>query len=138
VIVCESGEGSGTTGTDSSILDLQISFENCSMNEVLAVEAECQGSVRLIAQNASTDTATIQLLDDFSCVFTTDICAITLAGPQTSQDNNVELDETDDRLVVDADFNATRTGSALCGPASGTMTISGQFSVSPSNLAIDS
>jgi hypothetical protein len=39
VIVCESGEGSGTTGTDSSILDLQISFENCSMNEVLAASS---------------------------------------------------------------------------------------------------
>jgi hypothetical protein len=39
-------------------------------------------------------------------------------------------------MQLTASFAATRIGSAMCGPASGTATISGTYAVSPSNLTI--
>jgi len=42
-----------------------------------------------------------------------------------------------DCLRVEWDLQASRTGSVVCGPASGAMHISANFAMTPSNLTID-
>jgi hypothetical protein len=91
----------------------------------------------VIAQSAATDTGTVNLNPGFQCVVTTALCSITFAGPQTTQNNNTALNESTDVLSAEWDLQASRTGSTICGPAVGTMNISGGFDMSPSNLTID-
>jgi hypothetical protein len=140
-IVCDTGTADGTTGTDSDrITNLTLEFfGNCSVAEILAATVDCSGAVTLIAQNDTLfgGTGTVHLNDDFVCVVTTDLCEVTVAGPQTTQDNNVALTESTDVLSADVTVAATNVGSDLCGPPSGDGNFTANYATTPSNLTID-
>jgi hypothetical protein len=138
-VSCDTATMDGTTGLDSDrISDLALTFtDNCSVAGVGPATVDCSGDVTLIAQSAATDTGTLELNDGFQCVFTMAVCSVTVSGPQTTQNNNLALDAANDTLSANVGFQATRTGSAWCGPASGTATFAADYAMSPSTLAID-
>jgi hypothetical protein len=138
-VICDTGTAAGTTGTDSDrITDLALEFfGNCGVAGVLAAEVACDGTVTLIAQDASTNSGTVHLNEGFICEVTTDLCVITVAGPQTTQDNNVTLNETTDVLSARVDVAATNNGNEICGPPSGTGSFSADYETTPANLTID-
>jgi hypothetical protein len=97
----------------------------------------CVGDVTLVAEDAVNDNGTVNLNDGFECTVTTALCSITVVGPQTTQSGNTALDEANDVLSASVDVQASRTGSALCGPASGTATFAADYDTVPSDLTID-
>jgi hypothetical protein len=138
-IRCDSSTLSGATGVGSPILDLeQQFFGNCAVGgfgaTVDCAEAE---SLRLIALDPVDNTGTVDLNPGYSCVVTvTGVCTISIDGPQSDVGVFV-LDEAADVLTIDVDdAAATRSGSSLCGPASGTALFAGDYQMSPSELAI--
>jgi hypothetical protein len=135
-VSCDNATADGNTGLNSDrISDLALAFDtNCAVAGAGPATVDCVGDITLIANGD--DTFTVILNPGFQCDFTTDICVITIAGPQTVQGRAV-LDEANDVLHVEVDLQATRIGSALCGPASGTMHINADFDMSPANLTID-
>lgn len=138
-VICDTGTAAGTTGTDSDrITNLALEFfGNCGVAGILPADVACDGTVTLIAQSASTDTGTVHLNEGFGCEVTTDLCVITVAGPQTTQDNNVSLNETTDVLSANVDVAATNDGNEICGPPSGTGNFTADYATTPSNLTID-
>jgi hypothetical protein len=140
-IRCDTATMDGTTGLDSDrISDLALQFfGNCAVVGVSPVEIGCEGDISLIAQ-ADTPTGgsgTVDLNDTFRCVMQSPQCTLTVAGPQTTQDGNVVLNESTDVLSVNLNWQVTRTGSALCGPASGTGNLTANYMMAPSTLTID-
>lgn len=138
-IVCDTGTADGTTGTDSDrIPDLQLEFfGNCAVAGILSAVVDCDGTVTLIAQSAVTDTGTAELNSDFICVVTTDLCEVTVAGPQTTQNHNTALNEGTDVLSADVTVAATNNGSDLCGPPSGDGRFQAEYETTPTTLTID-
>jgi hypothetical protein len=134
---CDSVTLSGNTDLNSDrISNLALTFSGCAIAGVGAATVNCSGTVTFIAQSAAGDTGTIHLNDGFRCDITTALCTITFGGPQTTQNNNTALNESTDVLSADWELQATRTGSSLCGPTSGTMHVSANFGMTPSTLAI--
>jgi hypothetical protein len=75
---------------------------------------------------------------DFECHLITDICTITLAGPEVPGGSMFVFDETADTLSIDSgDLTATREGPALCGPQSSIGSVAATYATHPSSLAID-
>jgi hypothetical protein len=138
-VTCDNATADGTTGLDSDrITDLALAFDtNCAVAGVGPATVNCSGDVTLIAQSATTDTGTVNLNSGFQCVVTTAVCSITVSGPQTTQNNNTALDEANDNLNANVGVQATRTGLAACGPASGTATFAADYATTPSDLTID-
>jgi hypothetical protein len=95
------------------------------------------GDLTLVPDAAPDDTATAVLNEGFQCEVTTALCTITVAGPQTTQPKNWALDETNDVLSADMEVLASRTGSLLCGPSSGTGTFTADYATTPPELRID-
>jgi hypothetical protein len=146
--VCDIGTAEGNTGQDSSsIPDVALTFEqNCSLAGILDVEIFCEGDTSLIAQNATANTATIELNQGFRCDIVSDLCTISIEGPQTTQSGNLQLQgedptnpNADPKLDANVDMLATRNaqGSELCGPESGTLNFTAQYDVTPTNVSID-
>jgi hypothetical protein len=141
-IVCDTGTLSGTTGINSSVLMLgEMTFEDCIAAGIFDAEVDCEGGFSFIAQDATTNTGTVVLGDDFGCdIVVPDVCVISFGGPQITQNNNVVLQGEgggSPQLVLDANFQAARSGSELCGPSTGVLNFTAAFSVTPSNLSID-
>jgi hypothetical protein len=138
-VTCDNATANGNTGLDSdSVPDLALAFDtNCAVAGVGPATVDCVGDVTLVAEDAVNDNGTVNLNDGFECTVTTALCSITVAGPQTTQSGNTALDETNDVLSADVDVAATRTGSTLCGPSSGTATFAADYATSPSDLTID-
>jgi hypothetical protein len=139
-VACDNATANGntTTTTPDRISNLALAFNtNCAVAGVGSATVNCSGTATLIAQSAATDTGTVNLNTGFQCVVTTALCTITVAGPQTTQDNNTALDEANDNLNANVDVQASRTGSTLCGPASGTATFAADYHTTPANLTID-
>jgi hypothetical protein len=145
-VTCDNATANGNTGLNSDrISNLALAFNtNCAVAGVGPATVSCSGTVTLIAQSAVTDTGTVNLNTGFQCVVTTAVCTITVAGPQTTQPENVNLNENDppadpdgNTLAADVNVNATRTGSTLCGPASGTGTFTVGYATTPPTLTID-
>lgn len=138
-VTCDTATADGNTGLDSDrITDLALTFtDNCAVAGVGPAEVVCEGDVTLIAENASTDRGKVDLNAGFKCVVTTALCEITVQGPQTLASNTVGLNESTDVLSANVGVAATRVGTALCGPPSGTGSFSADYATSPSNLTID-
>jgi hypothetical protein len=139
-VACDTATADGDTSsaTPDRITNLALTFtDNCAVAGVGAATVDCSGDVTLIAESAVDDSGTVNLNSGFQCVVTTAVCTITVAGPQTTQSGNTTLDEANDNLNADVDVQASRTGSLLCGPTSGTATFSADYATSPSNLAIN-
>ena len=136
---CDNATMNGNTSLDSDrIPDIALAFDtNCSVAGVGSLDVSCVGDVTLLAEDAVNDTGTLELNDGFECSFNTALCSITVAGPQTTQSENLSFDETNDVLSANVDFQATRAGSAWCGPSSGTATFAADYATSPENLTID-
>lgn len=142
-IRCDTGTADGNTSDPASdrISDLALTFSgNCAVVGVAPASVECAGDVTLIAQSndsATQNLGTVNLNDGFSCVVTTALCTVTVLGPQTTQDGNTNLNETTDVLASDVDVQAARTGSSLCGPASGTANFTANYATTPTDLTVD-
>jgi hypothetical protein len=149
--VCDTGTIDGTTGTDSDrITDVALGFfGNCSVAGILEVVVDCEGFATIIAEQnvAPGGTGTVRLngadepdLGDpaFRCDITTDICTITVAGPQDTESGNLVLDESSDTLSANVNFDATMSGTELCGPPAGVMNLAADYLMTPTSLAIDS
>jgi hypothetical protein len=140
-VICDTGTANGNADGSDRIADLALEFfGNCGVAGVLPAEVDCQGTVTLIAQDAVANTGTVELNPDFACNVTTDLCVITVAGPQTTQDGNTRLTgegSGDPKLESEVDVQATNNGSDICGPPSGTGSFSAVYDVEPTNLSID-
>ena len=116
-IVCDTGTLAGTTGSNSSVLTLAaLTFEECTAAGVLDAEVDCEGGFSFIAQNATTNTGTVVLGDDFGCdIVVPDVCVISFGGPQITQNNNVVLQDEgggSPQLVLDAGLSRRRGPAA--------------------------
>ena len=142
-IRCDTGTADGNTSDPASdtISDLALAFSgNCAVVGVAPANVACDGTVSLVAQSNDSSTqnlGTVNLNDGFSCVVTTALCTVTVAGPQTTQDGNTNLNEDTDELSSDVDVQASRTGSSLCGPASGTGNFTANYLTTPTDLTVD-
>ena len=138
-VTCDNATADGNTGLDSdSVPDLVLAFDtNCAVAGVGPADVACAGDVTLVAEDDTTDSGTVNLNDGFECTVTTAVCSITVAGPQTTQSGNTTLDEANDILSADVDVAATRSGSVLCGPTSGTATFAADYTTTPTDLTID-
>jgi hypothetical protein len=142
-IRCDTGTADGNTTDPASdtVPDLSLAFfGNCAVIGVAPANVACDGTVSLVAESNDSSTqnlGTVNLNDGFSCVVTTSLCSVTVAGPQTTQSGNTNLDEDADQLSSDVDVQATRTGSSLCGPASGTANFTALYDVTPTDLTVD-
>jgi hypothetical protein len=141
--ICDTATADGNTTDPASDTtpDLALAFfGNCAAVGVASATVDCDGTVSLIAtDNRANDDnpGTVTLNNGFSCVVTTALCTITVAGPQTTQPENVNLDENTDVLAANIDWKARRSGSAMCGPQSGPLNYTANYVVSPSNLTVD-
>jgi hypothetical protein len=140
-VVCDTGTANGTADGSDRISDLALEFfGNCGVAGVLPAEVDCDGTVTLIAQDPVENSGTVELNPDFACNVTTDLCVITVAGPQTTQDGNTRLTgegSGDPKLESTVDVQATNNGSDICGPPSGTGSFSATYDVEPTNISID-
>jgi hypothetical protein len=134
-ISCDTATANGNTGLDSDrISDLALTFtDNCAVAGVGPATVDCVGDVTLIADPDADDTGTVELNEGFQCVVTTSVCTVTVAGPQTTQPKNTFLDEANQVLSADVEVQASRTGSLLCGPASGTGSFSADYAITNSS-----
>jgi hypothetical protein len=142
VITCETSSLAGTTGTDSPILDVELEFSGCDISG-LGATLICSdldpwtgdGGMRLVALDPVNDTGTIDLNPGFFCEVTvTGVCSVSIDGPQ-SDVGALMLDEGTGILTIDIEAAATRSGSSLCGPTSGTAELVEEYDVGP--LRID-
>jgi hypothetical protein len=140
-VICDTGTADGTADGSDRISDLVLDFfGNCGVAGVLPAEVACAGTVTLIAQDPVANTGTVELNEGFRCDVTTDLCVITVEGPQTTQDGNTTLTgegSGDPKLVSAVDVFATNNGSDICGPPSGTGSFSAEYDVTPTNISID-
>lgn len=151
-VACDTATADGTTGTDQAFVDLELTFmDNCNISG-LGATVTCSamdpltgdGGVRLsVLPGTTTDEGTVDLNPGFRCdIVVLGVCTVTVdagtAGinlPDAS--SSADLDEGADTLNANVDVPATRTGSTLCGPASGTGNFSGLYDTLPTNLQID-
>ncbi len=156
-ITCDTATADGTTGLDSDrITDLTLTFtDNCAVVGVAPATVACgTEDVTLIAQNDIPGSSGPPVVDPggtgtvrleggspesgpFNCTVTTATCTVTVAGPQDTQDDNTELNESTDVLSADVDVQATRVGNVLCGPSSGTGNFTANYATTPDTLSID-
>ena len=151
VVQCDEGTAAGTTGTDQSFIDLGLTFSgNCNINGLDAT-VTCStltpstgaGGARLIALNATTNEGTVDLNSGFFCdVVVAGVCTVSVDGPQNPADSVSSADlfgegTGDPKIDANVDVAATRTGSSLCGPATGTGNFTGLYDVTPTNVSID-
>jgi hypothetical protein len=136
---CDSSTLSGATGQSSPILDLEQQFFGTCTIGGLGATVDCAeaDALRLFALDSVDNSGTVDLNPGYLCVVTvTGICTITVAGPQPDVGVFV-LDEDAGLLTIEVDDAfATRTGSSLCGPASGTTGFVEDYEMSPGELAI--
>jgi hypothetical protein len=131
---CDTATMNGTInhaawGSDR-ISDLALTFrDNCNNAGVGPATVDCVGDVTLIADPAADDFGTVELNEGFQCDITTATCTLTVAGPQTTQPQNTFLDEANQVLSADVTFQATRTGSLLCGPDSAPASFTADYDV---------
>jgi hypothetical protein len=130
-ISCDRATADGNTGLDSDrISDLALTFtQNCAVPGWMPAQVDCVGDVSLIADPDADDTGTLELNEGFQCVYTMTICTISVAGPQTTQPKNTSLDEASQVLEANVVVQATRSGSNLCGPESGSARYTADYDI---------
>jgi len=138
IVRCNTGTASGTTGSNSPIVDVSLTFSgNCNIAG-LGATVTCNGQARLRALNATTNAGEVdELLTGFSCVVTVSgVCTVTVAAQQlpiTGGINQANLLNEGGATAIDAnvDVAASRTGSSLCGPATGVGGFTGVYDLNP-------
>jgi hypothetical protein len=133
---CDSGTMVGTTRNPaSSSISLTVSFQgNCRVG-ILGATVTCSGNLTLIANGLATS-GTFNLDPGFTCTINeSGVCNIDIEGPQITG-NSGTLNEGATTLTATVTFNATRTGSASCGPASGAFSLSASYNMTPNTLTI--
>jgi hypothetical protein len=142
-ILCQNGTADGTATGDATINDLSVTFQTgCNINGQGA-SVVCSGTVTLTATVAGaggSGQGTIDLNPLFSCSVTVPLtCTVTVDGTnQPTQPTNVNtFNASTDILEAEVTVFATRTGSATCGGASGNAVFTGDYLVTPDNLAIN-
>jgi hypothetical protein len=142
-VVCDSGTAIGTTGNNSDFVDVTLDFiEPCTVGGSLNATADCgtNRDTRLRALTADTNQGEADELlasQGFTCTVTvTGVCTITVGAqdlPITGGQNDADLINEGGASAINAtvDVNATRSGSALCGPASGVGGFAGVYDLNP-------
>jgi hypothetical protein len=135
---CNTATASGTTGTDSAVVDVGLTFSGNCNNHGLSFTVTCDGQARLRALTADTNLGEIDRLNEgFVCNFTiSGVCTITFAEQELPIPGGVHqanLLNEGGATVIDTnlDVNVTRIGSTLCGPASGVAGFLGDFDMVP-------
>jgi hypothetical protein len=139
VITCGSSVATGTTASpagashtktvtssvcSSNIMMMSVSSTSCTITETWS--ATGGGSGTAIVASATTCSYTVG----------NGFCTISIAPQTSSSKPGSALTASSTTMQVTANFNGTRTGSAICGAASGAAVISAGYGVSPANLTI--
>lgn len=129
-ITCDASFLSGTTGISSPVLDLELGFlGDCDSAGFTGTVTCGDGTMRLTALDPESNTGTIDLNPGFFCeIALPGVCSVSIDGPQADVGAFV-LDETFGILTIEVDAAATRSGSSLCGPASGRAGITEDYDV---------
>jgi hypothetical protein len=140
-VKCNTGTASGTTKSPKATnIDLTVAFSgNCNING-LAATVTCSGTVNLVADEAKfgVTSGTINLNSGFTCTINVSgVCQVDVEGPQTTGSVGT-LSEGATTLTATVAVSATRTGSSLCGPASGPGSFTASYNVTPANLTVTS
>jgi hypothetical protein len=134
-VACDTGTAAGRTGIDSDTVDVEVQFfGNCNVSG-LAATVDCAEAdvTRLRALDAIANTGEVDaLLPGFLCtVNVAGICQITVEEQDLSTNNSANLlnEGSNGAETIDADVGvfAERTGSSLCGPASGNGGFQGDY-----------
>jgi hypothetical protein len=144
-VICATGTVDGVTGQDSDTIEnASVDFFGPCTIAGASATVECgdgASTVNLIAQNDGGvgGTGTVVLNDDFSCVVTVpNVCSVTVVGPQTTQDDNITLNETANTTTANVGVDATRQNSTFCGAAASDQAgFSAVYATTPTNLTID-
>jgi hypothetical protein len=135
-VTCGSGTLVGTTRSPAATdISLTVSFQGlCTVAVFLTATVSCANTITL--QSSGVATSLFYTLDTgFTCTISVSgICNIDIEGLQFG--SLATLNETATTLTTTMNFDATRTGSASCGPASGTISLSASYNVTPTALAI--
>jgi hypothetical protein len=135
---CNTGTASGTTKSPAAThVDLTLAFfGNCNISG-LAATINCSGTVRSSANAALGATSgTFDLNSGFTCtVAIAGVCNVDVEGPQTTGSVGT-LNEAATTVTKTVAVNATRTGSSLCGPASGPASFTASYNLTPSNITV--
>jgi len=163
-IVCPEGTATGTTqlGTNPvDVVNVELAFGppgECLIAGSLAASVTCStasgdndevGTARLHALSfdqgpTNPEQGEVDRLNTgFSCVVTVlGVCTVTVGAQDLTTNNDADLvgegtggDPT--AINADVDVAATRTGSALCGPSSGTGGFTGSYVLDPDTVTFD-
>jgi hypothetical protein len=141
-MVCDTGTAEGTMDAGGNS-ELKLAFfGNCDISG-LSATVTCStmdpgtgdGGVRLSLLQGTTDEGTVNLNPNFRCdMAVSGICTITIdAGPTGIDlpDATSSADIEEHAFEVNVNMPATRSGSSLCGPASGTANWAGLYEEVP-------
>jgi hypothetical protein len=136
-IVCDLGTLVGATGNDSPLIDnAGMDFAGPCTAGAFDATVDCGdggSTADLIAETNDPPggTGAFDLNDDFLCVVSIPgVCSIAFDGPANGE---FILDEGNGILSVEVDdLSATRSGSSLCGPMSGTGRLTAAYTWSAS------
>jgi hypothetical protein len=151
LVQCDQGTADGTTGSNQSFIDLELTFSgNCNING-LGADVTCstvdpitgEGGARLTALDATTNEGTVDLNNGFFCdVVVAGVCTVSVDGPQDPDDSVSTahlLGEggPDPKIDTNVNVDAARVGSSLCGPPTGIGNFTGLYDVTPTNISVD-
>lgn len=130
--------GSAIDGTvDGTTIDYTQTFSSCTASLGGVVTITCSGTVTFtfVTSGGGSGTGTVDLDSGHSCTMASPICTVDVKGPQnpTSDDPFAAGADT---LDLNVTMNATRTGSVFCGPASGTVTLTATYSITPTTFTV--
>jgi hypothetical protein len=124
--MCDEGVATGTTGTNTDFVDVELTFSgNCNVNGLPANDIDCDGTARLQALNGRTNTGELDNLSaEFRCeVVVPDLCTITVQGPQelplpggVSHANLLNEGTSSPDIDVVVDLWASADNPTWCGP----------------------
>jgi hypothetical protein len=133
---CDTGTVSGaTTNPASATLDVSMTLKgNCNISG-LSATVTCTGpkSWKAIIRLAKKIVKVVWAV--LTCVATiVGICEILFGTDNTADEGT--LDQSGTTLTTTVTSTASRTGSSLCGPASGAAAFQASWNLTPSTLAI--
>jgi hypothetical protein len=139
LVQCDTGTAVGDTGTNSDVVNVEVDFfDNCNING-LGATVSCSasssggtvGTARLHALTNTTNFGEVDRLNTgFSCVVTVPgVCTVSVGAQELPSDVDGSTGRNQANLLnegtanpsIDSvvDLEASRTGSSLCGPATG-------------------
>jgi hypothetical protein len=146
-IPCSKSTATGTTANPATAhLSLTMDFGGTCANFGNTYFVVCNGTVTFAANatGSGNGNGNFALDTGFTCsitakVFGSSICSLTFTGPQTLTGTGTTFTASTTRLnVVAGSISVTKDpgGSALCGPASATSSMTATYNITPTNLTI--